>query len=52
MDIWDTLIATYGLIISPIAGIRLVKLRMDTGLKRGKDMLFYLLFGFTNMAIT
>lgn len=52
MNIWDTLIATYGLVISLIAGVRLVKLRIDTGLNRGKDMLFYLLFGFTNIAIT
>jgi hypothetical protein len=52
MDIWDIFIAFYGLVISPIAGVRLVKLRWDTGLKRGKDMLFYLLFGLTNLAIT
>ena len=52
MDIWETFIAIYGLVISPISGFFLVKWRMRDGLKTGKDLFLYLLIGFLNMATT
>ena len=52
MDIWETFIAIYGLVISPISGFFLVKWRMNGGLKTGKDLFVYLLIGFVNMAST
>ena len=52
MDIYEILIATYGLAISPISGIYFFKLRLKTGLKKAKDFWGYLLFGIINVSIT
>ena len=52
MDIWDMLIVIYGLVISPIAGVRLVKMRWKTDLKEAKSFWIYLLYGLTILAIT
>jgi len=52
MDIWELLIATYGLIASPISGVYFFKLRLKTGLKRAKDFWGYFLFGIVNVGIT
>ena len=52
MDIYEIIIATYGLVVSPIAGIRLFKLRLKTQLKSAKDFLTYLVVGIVNASIT
>lgn len=52
MDIWDTLIIIYGLVISPIMGVRYLKWRVNGGIKSFRDMLVYLVIGFGNGAAT
>jgi len=52
MDNWDVFIITYGLLISPIMGVRFLKWRVNGGVKTMKDMLIYLIVGFGNGAST
>lgn len=52
MNNWEVFIIAYGLIISPIMGVRFLKWRVNGGVKTFKDMLIYLLVGFGNAAST
>lgn len=52
MSVWDYILVSYGLVIAPLAGIRLIMWRAKGGIKSFREMLIYLLAGIINIGAT
>jgi hypothetical protein len=52
MEPWEILISSYGLVLSPMIGIRMLIKRFNGSFKSYSGMFFYLLVGIVNIGLT